>query len=242
MTAAVLEADHHVHSTFSDGISTVAENVRAAERRGLRLLCLTDHVRRDTDWVPEFVAAVDPLRRTAGLEIRTGVESKILDQAGQLDLPPGLDGIDLILIADHQFPGEHGPVLPGEMRVLIGRGTLSGAAAVTALIDATAGALARAAGRQALIAHLFSILPKLGLSESVVPDRELALLAGRARDTGALLEINEKWACPSARTASAFVCAGVPVVASTDSHDCRDVGVYATVGRTLDEIAAGRAA
>lgn len=233
---ASLDEDYHVHSTFSDGVSTVEENVREAARQGLARICLTDHVRRDTTWVADFVSAVRPLRRGPDLEILVGVEAKILDQAGQLDLPPGLDGIDLVLIADHQFPGEHGPVLPGEMRILISAGTLSGAEAISALIDATASALARAAGPRPLIAHLFSVLPKMGLSETEVPDGELDLLAGRARDTGALLEVNEKWSCPSPRTVSAFVSAGVPVVASTDS---RGIGRDSTVSDTLQVLASG---
>jgi len=240
--AMALDEDYHVHSTFSDGASTVAENLRAAERRGLRRLCLTDHVRRDTPWVAEFVAAVRTLRDGSDLAILAGVEAKILDQAGQLDLPPGLAGIDLILVADHQFPGTGGPVRPADLAVDIARGTLSGAEVISGLVDATVSALAGPRGPRALIAHLFSVLPKMGLSESAVPDRELGLLAGRARDTGALLEVNEKWACPSARTVSAFTAAGVPVVASSDSHDCRDVGVYRTVRRTLSAVAAGRTA
>jgi putative hydrolase len=43
--------------------------------------------------------------------------------------------------------------------------------------------------------------------------------------------VNEKWACPSARTIRAFAAAGTALVASTDSHDCRDVGVYDSVTR-----------
>ncbi len=240
--AMALDEDYHVHSTFSDGASSVAENLRAAQRRGLRRLCLTDHVRRDTAWVAEFVAAVRALRAGSDLEILAGVEAKILDQAGQLDLPAGLDGIDLILVADHQFPGADGPVLPADLAVAIARGTFSGEQVISGLVEATASALAGTRGRRALIAHLFSVLPKLGLSESAVPEHELGLLAGRARDTGALLEVNEKWACPSARTVSAFVAASVPVVASSDSHDCRDVGVYRTVRQTLGAVAAGSAA
>jgi putative hydrolase len=50
-----------------------------------------------------------------------------------------------------------------------------------------------------------------------------------------MLEVNEKWACPSPRTVRAFAAAGVPLVASTDSHDCRDIGVYSAVR----ELAAG---
>jgi putative hydrolase len=237
--AAALAQDYHVHSTFSDGVSTLAQNAQAARRRGLRRLCLTDHVRRDTTWLADYVSAVEAVRDGSGTEIVTGVEAKILNQAGELDLPADLGGVDLVLIADHQFPGEDGPVLPGEMRALIERGTLSPATVISALIDATVRALARASGRQAVIAHLFSLVPKMGLSESGIADGELDLLAGRARDTGALLEVNEKWSCPSARTVSAFAAAGVPVVAGSDSHDCADIGVYTTVRETLSAAADG---
>jgi len=55
------DEDFHVHSTFSDGASTLAENVRVARERRLRTLCLVDHVRADTAWLPDFVR---PWRRT----------------------------------------------------------------------------------------------------------------------------------------------------------------------------------
>lgn len=239
---AALGQDYHVHSTFSDGASTLAENVRAARQRGLRRLCLTDHVRRDTTWLPDYVAAVEPLQDGSDPEVLCGVETKILNRTGELDLPPDLSGIELVLIADHQFPGEHGPVLPAEMRALIDRGAISQAAAISALIDATASALDQARGRPAVIAHLFSLLPKMGLSESAIPADQLELLARRARDTGALLEVNEKWSCPSARTVSVFAATGASIVAGSDSHDCRDIGVYSTVRETLDTVAAGSVA
>src|ERR1700733_10082412 len=83
MTARVgLDQDFHVHSTFSDGASTLAENVAAARDRELRTLCLVDHVRRDTAWVPEFVAAVGQYRHQPGLRVLAGVEAKILDPPG----------------------------------------------------------------------------------------------------------------------------------------------------------------
>ena len=120
MTGQVaLDEDFHVHSTFSDGESTLAENVQAARERGLRTLCLVDHVRRDTAWLPDFTAAVSRYRGQPGMRVLAGVEAKILDTSGRLDVPPGLDGIDLVLIADHQFPAEHGPVHPAEVRAAI---------------------------------------------------------------------------------------------------------------------------
>jgi putative hydrolase len=219
---------------FSDGVSTVTENVRVARERGLRRLCLVDHVRRDTAWVPDFVSAVRPLRELPGIEILAGVETKILDRAGHLDLPGGvgtLAGIDLVLIADHQFPGRGGPVDPRQMRAALERGEVSAAEAIACLVAATASAVGMV--ERPLLAHLFSVLPKIGLTESDVPDHALRLLADSARAAGAMVEVNEKWSCPSARTLRAFAGAGVPLVASTDSHDCQDIGVYDTVARTL---------
>jgi putative hydrolase len=88
-----------------------------------------------------------------------------------------------------------------------------------------------------LLAHLFSVLPKMGLDESQVPGPMLGMLADRARRVGALVEVNEKWGCPSARSLQAFIRAGVPIVASTDSHDCVDIGRYVQVRRILAEAA-----
>jgi putative hydrolase len=233
IAGVALDEDHHVHSAFSDDArSTLAENVNAARGRELRALCLADHVRRDSPWVPEFLTAVGELRPVPGLDLLAGVEAKILDRAGRLDVPDSIEGADFVLIADHQFPGDLGPVRPREIRDAIAAGRVTAAEVIDCLVEATAGALRAAAARPQL-AHLFSILPKVGLDESAVPDREIGHLARQARASGALLEVNEKWACPSPRTVEAFAAAGVPLVASTDSHDCRDVGVYASVRRIL---------
>jgi putative hydrolase len=234
-TPVSLEEDYHVHSVFSDGVSTVTENVRVARERGLRRLCLVDHVRRDTAWVPRFVQAVQLLRELPGIDILAGVEAKILDRTGRLDLPGAADamaGIDLVLIADHQFPADLGPVEPQKMRAALGSGEVSPQEVIDCLVEATANALGLA--ERPVLAHLFSVLPKMGLDESAVSDSALVLLSERASATGAMVEVNEKWSCPSARTLLAFASAGVPLVASTDSHDCKDIGVYNSVTRTLD--------
>src|ERR1700733_2886106 len=172
-----LDEDFHVHSTFSDGASTLTQNVRAARERGLRTLCLVDHVRRGTRWLPEFIAAVDQHRGQPGLRVLAGVEAKILDTAGRLDLPPDLQtlgGIDLVLIADHQFPADNGPVHPDELRAALESGSITPAEAIERLCEATAqaataqaamGAATGAAAAQSaangrpLLAHLFSLLP-----------------------------------------------------------------------------------
>jgi putative hydrolase len=234
-----LDEDHHVHSAFSaDAVSSLEQNVAAARRRGLRVICFADHVRRDSGWVADYTAAVAALRPVPGLELVAGVEAKILDSQGQLDLPARLPGVTRVLIADHQFPGEAGPVHPRDVRAELSAGQRTPGEVIDGLISATVRALDRVASPQ--LAHLFSLLPKMGLAEPDVPGPALAELAGAARRAGARLEVNEKWACPSARTVGAFAAAGVPLVASTDSHDCADVGRYRAVRDLLATAAAGQ--
>jgi len=228
-----LDEDHHVHSTFSDdAVSTVAENVRVARERGLRVLCLADHAREGSPWVPDFVAAVRELRPAPGIEVLAGVEAKILNATGELDLPGSLRGVDRVLIADHQYPGDHGPVPPQDMRDALDRRQCSAGDIIDGLIAATLGALERVALPQ--VAHLFSLLPKMGLDEADVPGPTLDHLAQGCVRGGARVEVNEKWACPSPRTIRVLAAAGVPLVASTDSHDCASIGRYPRVRGILD--------
>ena len=226
----ILRSDYHVHSTFSDdAVSTVAQNIAAAHAAGLTRLRLIDHVRVSTTWVPEFVAAVAAERIPEGLTVLTGVEAKLLDARGAVDVPPGLTGIESIVIADHQFPGPDGPWSPSETRARLDAG-LSASDALDLLISGLVNAMNSIENAQ--LAHCFSILPKVGLSEADLSDEHLSAWASAAAASDTLIEVNEKWACPSPRSLRAAVSAGATVVASTDAHEASDVGVYSAV-RTL---------
>ena len=76
MSVLALDEDFHVHSAFSDdAVSTVAKNAAAARERGLRTLCVADHVRRDTAWVvPELAAAVADCQDERGPRVLAGVD------------------------------------------------------------------------------------------------------------------------------------------------------------------------
>ncbi|WP_167052381.1 PHP domain-containing protein [Salinibacterium sp. ZJ77] len=226
-----LSGDFHVHSTFSDdAVSTLQENVDAAHAAGLTEIRLVDHVRASTTWVPEFVAAVAALDVPAGLTVHTGVEAKILDASGALDIPTGVEGIDRILIADHQFPGADGPWSPATTIERIANG-LTVDDALDLLIGGLTGAMRRHPGNQ--LAHCFSILPKVGLREDQLGDERLRLWAETAAATDTWVEVNEKWACPGPAALAAARAAGVRIVASTDSHDSREVGRYDRVAQLL---------
>lgn len=242
---ALLLGDWHVHSDFSDDArSPIEVNVRAAESRGLVRMRATDHVRIDTPWVPEFVAAVAEARRSTGVELFSGVEAKILDARGTLDVPRdlrvGSGGVDGIVIADHQFPGPDGPWSPTLTRERLAAG-LAVEDALDLLIGATIAAM-RGAGGGAQLAHPFSILPKIGLDESQLSAEHLRAWASAARETGTSIEVNEKWVCPGSRAIEAALEGGATLVASTDSHHADDVGVYSEVRELLSRVPAFQAA
>jgi putative hydrolase len=233
--ADLLRQDTHVHSTFSDGAGTLAENIAEAERIGLLALTCVDHVRRDTDWVPDYVAAVRAARAHTKVVLRCAVEAKLLDITGALDAPADLDGVDDIYVADHQVPLADGPHNPRQIKALIEAGELDAQAMIEAIVTSTAAALG-SRPQPMVIAHLFSILPKIGVAEDAVPEALLELLALAAARTGSSVEISERWSCPGARTLRPFMRQGVPIILSTDSHRCDTIGRYDYCARVLAEL------
>jgi putative hydrolase len=233
-------SDTHVHSTFSDGRDTIEENVAQARRRGLHRICLVDHVRTTTTWVGDFVAATQALAATdrgsheVPLEILRGVETKVLDQKGGLDLPADLGGLDRILVADHQFPMADGPHHPKEVEADRAAGRYRDAELADVLIESVGNSLPAVAGR-GILAHMFSVLPKVGMAETDLSPAGLDWLADECLAFDVALEVNERWACPSPSTLAHFMARGVRIVCATDSHRAETIGVYEKVRSIVDE-------
>jgi putative hydrolase len=229
--------DRHVHSTFSDGADTIADNIAEAESLGLRELTCVDHVRLSTDWVPDYVAAVRELRPQTKLKLGCAIEAKLLDTTGAIDVPGQIEGIDAIYVADHQVPLDDGPHHPDEVRDELARGQRAVGDVLEALITSTERSFKRS--EQVVIAHLFSVLPKLDINEHDVPMPLIERLADAAARDGAWIEIDERWSCPSARTVRPFIARGVPLLLSTDSHRRETIGRYAYCLEVLKELDAG---
>lgn len=225
-------ADWHTHSSVSDGADPLEVMALAGAAAGLHTLGLSDHVRRDTTWLPDYVRSVRALT-VPGLRISCGVEVKVLDLAGTLDLPARLPDLDHVLVADHQMPGADGPVHPDTVRALLAAGGTTPEVVLQELLTATAAAVRRAPARP-ILAHLFSILPKVGLHEDEVTLELLDELALACRETGAAVEVNEKWRCPSPRVVHRLQEQGVLVTAGSDAHRAVDVGVWSYVDEVGD--------
>ena len=223
MATRLARSDYHVHSTFSDdAVSTLAENIAAASAVGLATVRLIDHVRVSTTWVPEFLAAVAAEQIPEQLEVLTGVEAKMMDVTGRLDIPDSLGDLTVV-IADHQFPGTDGPWSPEGVKQRLADATLTPADAVALLFEAYSAAMRGRPGSQ--LAHPFSILPKAGLGDARATEEQLGEFVAVATETGTLVEVNQKWGVSPLLPLRALLEARRIVMAS-DAHDAAFVGVY----------------
>lgn len=224
--------DLHTHSAYSDGTSTLEENLAAAIERGVTTFGASDHVRRDTTYLPGYVSHVSALATSAPIVVRCGVEAKMLDTTGALDVPDDLSGIEYIAIADHQVPTDMGIVSPSTIRRDLAEFRRAPIEVIEMLITATRRA-ARECAHQPYIAHLFSVLPKVGLHEDDVPAALVSELGHDLARAGAWVEKNAKWDCPGPLVLAALARQGVQIVSGSDAHSAQEVALFDRSTRTV---------
>lgn len=113
-------------------------NVRAAEARGLRSLCVVDHARGPTDWVGELVEACRVAAGETAVQVHCGVEAELLDTEGKLDMPVAAVHADYAFAVHRQLPTPRGPMHPDVAREKIEAGELLPAKAVEWLVCSAA--------------------------------------------------------------------------------------------------------
>lgn len=107
--------DYHIHTTVSfDGHSTPEEVIRAAQARGLREICFTDHIDHEPGKVPEemvfdlerYHEAYDHLR-AEGVKLRRGVEYGLTpDNRDQCQADISRNAYDFVIGSVHFVDGE----------------------------------------------------------------------------------------------------------------------------------------
>ena len=179
-TDTLLREDHHVHSTFSDGRSTLEENIAAGRASRPRSPGLRRPRSRRHD-LPSRLCRGGPgaaAHDVGDAEHRHRSEDPRRRRPAR-SASARLETIDVIYVADHQFPWPGGPRSPRDVKADLDSGA-SAARCIETLVLATIAAMRRNRSHPLVLAHLFSILPKVGLSEDQVPD-DAARRAGSGR-------------------------------------------------------------
>ncbi len=106
----VMTADYHTHTIYSDGHSTMEENVKQAVERGLSEIGITDHgfnhrsggIKREQ--IREMRAEVERLKKLyPQIKIYLGIEANLLNLRGELDLTEDdIKALDYVIFGIHK--------------------------------------------------------------------------------------------------------------------------------------------
>ena len=95
-----------VHTDWTDGKNSVEEMIFAASGKGLETFAFTEHARASSVYFPKFKEKVRTLSSDfPNMRVLCGVEVKILNFSGDLDLAPEIESSAEIKLASvHSFP------------------------------------------------------------------------------------------------------------------------------------------
>ncbi len=79
--------DYHLHTTYTDGKSSMREMAAQAVKLGYSSVAFTDHVRDNSDYLAEYFNEIDVLKKEFGIQIYKGIEARISDFKGNLSYP-----------------------------------------------------------------------------------------------------------------------------------------------------------
>ena len=97
--------DTHTHTCSSDhAFSTIYENICFAKKRGLEMVCMTDHAPAipDAAHIWHFSTMKELPREIEGVKLLCGVEANIIGVDGALDMTDDmLAGMDIVVASIH---------------------------------------------------------------------------------------------------------------------------------------------
>ena len=76
-----LKEDYHIHTNYNDHSAsnlTVKNIIKEAEGKGLELIALTEHVRKTSEWISEYLNEISEYKGKTKVKVVTGFEAKIM--------------------------------------------------------------------------------------------------------------------------------------------------------------------
>ena len=197
------DQDYHIHCNYNDHSAsdlTIKNVIARAEKVGLRVIALTEHVRRTSDWVPRYLAEVraeTALASSNKLKVIPGFESKIL-RDGSIDCCEEYSREYFIVASFH--------TIFGSKEVWI-------EALKTAIQNPNVD----------VIGHL---APE---STFDLTDQELSHLASLIFSNGKTVEINAKYRRPPSRWLLKFKEHNIKFHLGSDAHSLDEIGNFSKV-------------
>lgn len=98
-------SDFHMHSTWTDGVGSIEENILAAKKNGLNQIAATDHIRHTSTYFEGYCEEIQALRERFDFPVFIGFEAKVDDFQGTLDVSDSdLQRSELSICSVHRYP------------------------------------------------------------------------------------------------------------------------------------------
>lgn len=105
VTCDDLRVDMHMHSTYTDGEGSIDRIIEVAEQRGLKRIAFTDHVRKQSTYVGSYFDHIERLSSHSKVELVKGVEAKVDNFNGDVDVSEEVRlRADIVIASVHRFP------------------------------------------------------------------------------------------------------------------------------------------
>ena len=213
--------DLHIHPNYSDGKSSMEENIVAAIEKGLTKVGISDHAHRHIAYGVKLPHTMEYLRNAQDLkraykndiEVLIGMEFDLLDLDGNIDMPKGLEKeFDIRLLGMHKatrysnLKSFNYLILAQSNRWLRNRPTV-----VNANTDAFIAAIQR---------HKIDVL----VHPNYIAKLDMGSIAKACAEQGTLLEINARHQDLSPEDVKAVLATDVKFVLGSDAHKAEQIG------------------
>ncbi|MDR2771193.1 MAG: PHP domain-containing protein [Clostridiales Family XIII bacterium] len=214
--------DWHTHTTFSHGLGSIADNVRAAARRGLLGVGITDHGPGHLFYgfkrarFAEMRGEIEAIKaQNPGLAVYMGIEANIVDASGRLDLSPAEFALFDYVIAGYHYGAFGGnPLALGLLHAENALSDTVGFSSKRLLIRNTE------MTEKALYANDLKMLTHPGDKGPA----DLFAVARACAETNTLFEINARHKALTAEGLRAAARTEVKFAVSSDAHSPKRVG------------------
>ncbi|HHY05712.1 MAG TPA: PHP domain-containing protein [Clostridia bacterium] len=214
--------DYHLHSTYSDGHSSVEEMVKAASGIGLEEICLADHGPRNfavgvesAQTLLQIKEEIKALReKYTGLQIYAGVEANIISLDGQLDVEREIiEKLDLLIAGLHSYVWPEGF---GDVPWILGN--------QVAKVFPLQKKWLQNANTKALVEAIYRYEPEIISHPGLKMEINIAEVAKACLAKETLWEINAGHKHPGYKEVREIARRGVEFVVNSDAHFPESVG------------------
>lgn len=208
--------DFHIHTNYTDGLSSPEEMVNRAIQLKLNAIAFTEHVNKTSDWFKEFSDRINSLKKNKNIKIFLGIEAKANDFKGTIDATQDMiTNSDIVMGVVHRYPDGKGDLIPLEEIKNIGQEK-----SAEIEFNLTMGLLENK--NIHILGHPFGVYSKFFTK---LPEDYMKKLMTKALEKNIAIEINTKYLLENKKFFRLLREINPYVSIGSDAHDKEDIAI-----------------